>query len=456
MTNKRTEAAVLDRRTWLGASLATGLTASLRSVHGGAADSVTLRVGLIGSGWYGKVDLLRLIQVAPVEVVSICDVDRKMLEGAAEIIASRQKSSKKPRTYSDYRKMLAEKDLDIVLIGTPDHWHALPMIAAVEAGADVYVQKPISVDVREGQAMLQAARRTGRVVQVGTQRRSTHHLIEAREEIVKAGKLGTVGLAEVYCYYHMRRKGKPMKVAPPETLDWNAWVGPAPYRPYHPLIHPRGWRSFREFGNGILGDMCIHMLDLVRWCFDLGWPESIYSEGGILVEKESIANVPDTQTAVFRFEEFPVVWQHRTWGKPVDPQYPWGATIYGDKGTLKLSVHGYDFIPRRGKSIHRDVKMELDEYPEDRTEKDLERHVAPAVRQHMRDFLKARENRSRPVADIEQGHISTASCILANLSLELGRTLRWDPQRHEVIGDDEANRHLARSYRAGYQHPWRS
>ncbi len=177
MTNKRAQATALDRRTWLGTSLAAGLTASMRSVHGGAADSATLRVGLIGSGWYGKVDVLRLIQVAPVEVVSICDVDRKMLDGAAEIIASRQKSGKKPRTYSDYRKMLAEKDLEIVLIGTPDHWHALPMIAAVEAGADVYVQKPISVDVREGQAMLQAARRTGRVVQVGTQRRSTHHLI---------------------------------------------------------------------------------------------------------------------------------------------------------------------------------------------------------------------------------------------------------------------------------------
>ena len=443
----------IDRRSWLGISLASGLTWSARAVHSGARDQETLRVALIGSGWYGKVDLLRLIQVAPVEVVSLCDVDRKMLAEAADIVASRQASKKKPRTYTDYRKLLAEKDVDVVLIATPDHWHALPMIAAVEAGADVYVQKPISVDVREGQAMVEAARRTGRVVQVGTQRRSTHHLMEARRDIVQAGKLGTVGHAEVYCYYHMRRKVKPMQVPVPDYLDWDAWIGPAPFRPYHPAIHPRGWRSFREFGNGILGDMCIHMLDLVRWCFDLGWPQTVYSEGGILVEKTSMANVPDTQTAVFRFEEFPVVWQHRTWGAPVDPKYPWGATIYGDKGTLKMSVHGYDFIPRRGKPIHRDVRMELDQYPEDRTEKDLERHVAPAVREHMRDFLKAREHRSRPVADIEQGHISTASCILANLSLELGRALRWDPKRHEVVGDEEANRRLARPYRKGYDHP---
>src|SRR5580658_5039484 len=169
----------------------------------------TKRVGLIGSGWYGKCDLLRLLQVAPVEVVSLCDVDRKMLAEAAEIVAGRQQSKKKPRTYGDYREMLKEKDLDIVLIATPDHWHALPMIAAVEAGIDVYVQKPISVDVVEGQAMVAAARKHKRVVQVGTQRRSTPHLAEARDRIIKEGKLGKIAHVEVCCYYHMRANGNP-------------------------------------------------------------------------------------------------------------------------------------------------------------------------------------------------------------------------------------------------------
>src|SRR5258706_7984324 len=173
------------------------------------------RVGLIGSGWYGKADLLRLIQVAPVEVVSLCDVDKQMLAEAAQIVASRQLSKKTPRTYSDYREMLKEKDLDIVLIGTPDHWHALPMIEAVKAGADVYVQKPISVDIAEGQAMLAAARKHNRVVQVGTQRRSTPHLAEARDRIVREGKLGKVALVEIYCYYHMRSTENPPDTAPP-------------------------------------------------------------------------------------------------------------------------------------------------------------------------------------------------------------------------------------------------
>ena len=174
------------------------------------------RVGLIGCGWYGKCDLLRLIQVAPVEVVSLCDVDKKMLAEAAEIVAHRQASKKTPRTYADYREMLKEKDLDLVLIATPDHWHALPMIAAVESGVDVYVQKPISVDVTEGQAMLAAARKHERVVQVGTQRRSTPHLIEARDQIIREGKLGKVGLVEIYCYYHMRNNSNPPDTAPPD------------------------------------------------------------------------------------------------------------------------------------------------------------------------------------------------------------------------------------------------
>jgi predicted dehydrogenase len=204
------------------------------------------RVALIGCGWYGKCDLLRLIQVEPVEVVALCDVDKKMLAEAAEIVASRQASKKRPRTHGDYRELLAEKDVELALIATPDHWHALPMIAAVEAGADVYVQKPISVDIVEGQAMLAAARRTGRVVQVGTQRRSTPHLIEARDEIIRAGKLGRVGLVEICCYYHMRTKENPPDTAPPDNLDYEMWTGPAPMRPYNSLVHPRRWRSFME------------------------------------------------------------------------------------------------------------------------------------------------------------------------------------------------------------------
>jgi predicted dehydrogenase len=438
----------LDRRHFLATLAAAGSAFAFD-------DQKRRRVGLIGCGWYGKADLLRLIQIAPVEVVSLCDVDKRMLAEAADIVATRQASKKRPRTYSDYREMLKEKDLDIVEVATPDHWHALAMIAAVEAGADVYCQKPISVDVIEGQAMLAAARKHGRVVQVGTQRRSTPHLVEARNSIVKEGKLGRIGLVEVYCYYHMRAATNPPDTNPPDYLDYEMWTGPAPMRPYNSLVHPRSWRAFMEYGNGIMGDMCIHMFDMVRWMLDLGWPTRIASTGGILVDKASKANIADTQTATFDYDNLRVVWQHRTYGDPPDPKYPWGATFYGDKGTLKASVNSYDFtsLAKGAQPVHRDVTFELEQYPEDKTEKDLERHVAPAIRYHMKDFLAAIDSRSKPVADIEQGYISTASCILANLAMQTGRTLQWDRRAQRVVGDPEANRLLARPYRRPWTHP---
>ncbi len=449
----------MNRRDFLSAGAALALSASgplSLSLSQAQARAVGegKRVGLIGCGWYGKCDLLRLIQVAPVEVVSLCDVDKAMLAQAADIVASRQASKKSPRMYGDFRAMLKEQDLDIVLVATPDHWHALSMIEAVKSGADVYVQKPISVDVVEGQAMLAAARKHGRVVQVGTQRRSTPHIIEARDRIVREGKLGTIGLVEVCCYQHMRTRDNPPDSNPPESLDYEMWTGPAPMRPYNALVHPRRWRSFMEYGNGIMGDMCIHMLDMVRWMLDLGAPKRIDSSGGILVDKASKANIPDTQSASFEFDDLTVNWTRRSWGHAVDPKYPWAAILYGDKGTLKVGINSYDFTPTgKGPSIHADAVLELDEYPEDRTEKDLEKHVAPAIRRHMLDFLGAIGSRGKPVADIEQGYISTASCILANLAMKLDRTLAWDASAGRVIGDDEANRLLRRAYRQPWVHP---
>jgi len=444
----------MNRRSFLRRLGAASALVSVSAPFHGLADisPKKLRTGLIGSGWYGKADLLRLVQVSPVDVVSICDVDSMMLGEAADLIATRQASGKKPRTYSDYRKMLAEKDLDIVLVATPDHWHCLPTIAALEAGAHVYVQKPVSVDIVEGQAMLAAARRHKRVVQVGTQRRSTPHLMEARD-IIKEGKLGKIALVEMFCYYH-RGHDNPPDTAPPANLDWEMWTGPAPMRPYNKMAHPRGWRSFMEYGNGIVGDMCIHMLDMARWMLDLGSPRMVSSTGGIMIAKDGKANTPDTQTACFDFGETQLLWQHRTWGSAPDPKCTWGAVFYGEKGTLKASVWSFDFIPLgNGTPIHRDVKMELEEFPEDKTERDLEKHVAPAIRVHMKDFLAAIESGRKPVADIEQGHISTLSCILANMSLKLGRSLTWDAAAGRIKNDEEANRLLRRDYRSPWVHP---
>ena len=442
----------LNRRTFLKGATAT-LALTALGAHG--MDVATwaekpYRVALIGTGWYGKSDIFRLIQVAPVEVVALCDVDKNQLTAAATLVSQRQKSRKTPRLYNDYRKLLAENQLDIVLIGTPDHWHALQTIAALKAGAHVYVQKPISVDILEGEAMLAAARKYKRVVQVGTQRRSTPHLMEAKKKIVEADLLGKISHVEMYCYYHMRNNATTAEKAVPDYLDYDMWTGPAPMRPYDGIP----WRAFMEYGNGVVGDMCIHMFDAVRWMLDFCWPKRVSSTGGIYVQKEAKANISDTQSATFEYDDLNCVWQHRTWGTPANPDYPWGFTIYGEKGTLMGSVHRYNFIPDgEGPKLHADVVYEREQYPEDATEARIELHTAPATRQHMRDFLAAIKKGGRPVADIEQGHISTASCILANMAMQLGRPLVYDPQKRQIVDDPEANALLQRPYRQPWSHP---
>ena len=284
--------------------------------------------------------------------------------------------------------MLKEKDLDIVLIATPDHWHPLAMIAAVEAGADVYVEKPISVDVAEAQAMLAAAPSIG-----GSSRwapgRSTPHLIEARDRIVREGKLGKVGLVEIYCYYHMRAQGNPPDTNPPDYLDWEMWTGPAPMRPYNPIVHPRGWAHSWSTATGSWGTCASTCSTWSDGCSAWDGPAD-QLDGWHPGRQSQQGEHPRHADVTFDFGDLTVKWQHRTWGAPADPTYPWGATFYGDKGTLKESVFGYDFIPMGGGTpIHRDVTYELEQYPEDKTEKDLEKHIAPATRGHMKDFLAA-------------------------------------------------------------------
>ena len=351
--------------------------------------------------------------------------------------------------------MLKQKDLDIVLIGTPDHWHALQMIAAVEAGADVYVQKPISVDIAEGEAMHAAARSHQRVVQVGTQRKSTPHLIDAKRRVIEAGLLGKIGHVDLCCYYGMRATGNPPLEPVPEFLDYEMWSGPAPLRPYDGLPHRRWWRAFMEYGNGIVGDMCVHMLDTARWMLNLGWPLRVSSSGGIFVQKNERSNISDTQSATFEYPDLTVSWEHRTWGEAPDPDYPWALFIYGEKGVLKASTQRADFIPhdKQGQAIHFDCVYEREKFPEDVTESDIELNAAPATRLHMLDFLAAIDQRGRPVADIEQGHISTASCILANLAMQVGRSLVYDPKLRQITGDAAATKLLRRPYRQPWQHP---
>jgi predicted dehydrogenase len=446
----------INRRNFIFNTLA-GISVSTLAAYGFdlKSDSKPLKVALIGAGWYGKSDLFRLIQVADIEVVALCDVDKNILEAASKLVANRQKSKAIPKLYGDYRSLLKENKLDLVLIGTPDHWHALQTIDAIKSGAHVYVQKPISVDVLEGEAMVAAARKYNKIVQVGTQRKSTPHLIEAKNKIVDAGLLGRIKHVEMCCYYSMRNNTNPPTQPIPDFLDYEMWTGPAPLRPYDGLPHIGWWRAHMEYGNGITGDMCVHMYDTVRWMLKLGWPKKISATGGIFMNKEAKSNIADTQTAIFEHDELNCVWTHRSWGTSPNPEYPWSFAIYGEKGTLWGSTMKADFIPLdpKGEKIHFDVLLEKEQYPEDITEERIELNAAPATRLHMKDFLKAVQSNTRPIADIEEGHISTACCILANMSMKLGRPLVYDPTTKTVKNDKQATNLLARKYRGPWVHP---
>ncbi|HVU25255.1 MAG TPA: Gfo/Idh/MocA family oxidoreductase [Opitutus sp.] len=413
------------------------------------------RLGLIGCGWFGGVNLDNFVQNVDVEVVALCDPNAHALETTKQAVARR--TSTPPRTFSDYREMLASGAPDIVIVATPDHWHALPAIAAMEAGADVFLEKPISVDVREGEALVAAARRHHRVVQVHTQRRSNPIYARARDRYLRSGRLGPIGLIETFSYLPGRTADVIPEVAVPAHLDYERWTGPAPLRPFNAALESRGWRNFMEYGNGQIGDLGVHQVDLVRWMLGLGWPQAISSTGGIYVDKTSSANISDTQRSVFHYPGFDLSWEHRTWGaSPIPARHwsdQWGARIIGQHGTLAFTMLEYVFTPAGGgpregfHMLSKSGDLENIDFSRDGAA------YAETERLHILDFMQAREARTRPVADIEEGHISTASCILANLAQELGRPLRYDPATRSIPGDAEATARLARPYRAPWPHP---
>lgn len=415
-----------------------------------------LRVGLVGSGWYGKSDLFRLIQCGGehIEVCALCDVDSNTLEEAGRLIAERQANKKVPNLYKDYREMFANEKLDVCLIGTPDHWHALPAIAAMEAGCDVYLQKPIGVDVIECAAMYKTARRLNRVVQVGLQRRSTPILVDAKKKYFDSGAMGDIYSADTHCFLGWR--GAPIydqNQTPPPNWDFDFWCGPAPKGKFYRQFH-RGWRQFMEYGNGIIGDMGVHMFDLTRWLMDLGWPKQITSNGGRFAFPEATTTIPDTQVARFDYDGKTVEWHYHTWTEVPDGRFYWGTEILGTKAQFRANSSCADFKPRGGEWVKVNSGTEFDRYPTDQTEPGLEKNIAGANRAHMWNFLARIVDRGRPASDIEEGYISTASCILANISLQMGgAALEWDPENICVKNNPEANKLLARPYRAPWKHP---
>jgi len=419
-----------SRRAFLGAAAATGAALS-RSVYGAAQDR-TLKMGVIGVGWYGMVDAKNALKVGKVEAAAVCDVDSEHLEKSAAELEKLQGS--RPKTFKRYDDLLAE-DLDFVVIGTPPHWHALMLIAALEEGLDVYCEKPVAYDVREGRAMVEAVTGSDRVVQIGFQRRQSRAFREVKE-FIDAGKAGRIVQVDAQIHYRAGTKD-PTPQDPPPSLDWDLWCGPGPKIPYSPQVGHHNWRLEKTSGHGHLVDWGIHLIDSTRMTLGLGTPSQITAAGGLYYLKDKITT-PDTLTVHFEFERCPVVWRHRLWGaREYNPEVNNGIFFFGDEATIFATDQKWVVLPK-GKG-------------RDREEHDAKTDLGL---NHMADFLEAVRTRRAPACPIEEGYRSTATVQLGMIAYESGSVVRWDAQTERIPDNPPAAKLLKRDYRQPWKHPY--
>jgi predicted dehydrogenase len=394
------------------------------------------RTALIGSGWWGANILREALASGECSAVGLADPDPSQLEKCAGEVA--KVSSDQPRRYRDYRELLQKEKPDIAIVATPDHWHALPTIDAVKAGAHVYVEKPICHTIDEGRAMVKAAREADRLVQVGLHRRVSPHPITGMQ-FLKSGKAGKIGMVRVFAHAAGGAGQKSPDSDAPVGMDWDLWLGPAPKRPFNKAIHPRGFRQFLDFANGTLGDWGVHWMDQVLWWTDETHPKSVYSTAGRMVREDS-TDAPDTQIVTYEFDTFRCVWEQRHYGANNAEQHLIGAYFYGTEGTFHMGWRdGWTFYPaKKGeKPIH--VEPQLND-PDGQNIKEL-----------WADFLQSIKAKRRPVRDVEIGHRASAAALLGMVSWRAGRSVSWDGAR--VVGDPEANKLLRRPYRAPWKYP---
>ncbi len=412
----------------------------------GAAPARKYRTALVGCGWWGGHILTEAMAAGQAKVVGLCDADANALETTADRVADQ--SGDEPKKYKDFRELLEKEKPEIVIVATPDHWHALTTIAALHAGAHVFVEKPTGHTIRESRAMLNAARQADRVVQVGLHRRIGPHHVSGLK-FLKEGKAGRIGMVRMFV---SGRGGKETPVAnsePPNGLDWDLYCGPAPLRPFNRLIHPGGFRNFLDFANGTLGDWGVHWLDQVLAWTDEKYPRQVYSTGGRPVAGPAVADgkaqttdAPDSQVAVYEFESFTAIWEHRKFADNNAEKHKIGCYFHGTEGTFHMGWRdGWTFYPADPKKEVIHEKSQLQE-PDGHNIKLL-----------WADFLESIARGSRPVADVELAHRSTCLSLLGMLSLKVGRSVRWDGAKEQIIGDAEANQLLSRKYRGPWEYP---
>jgi predicted dehydrogenase len=447
----------LTRRSLLSGGIVTGGAIGLsaltyRRVLGA---NERLGIGFIGYGLIGKRHVADFKRERDVDLVALAEAHRARLEEGTAALGDGAKS------YGDFRKLLDDKRVNAVVVSTPDHWHALMTMLACDAGKDVYVEKPLTLFVREGRWMIDVAARTGRVVQVGTQQRSGLHYQRARE-LMQAGKLGQVMSVRMQAVRNIGSGfGKPPDGQPPPELNWDLWLGPAPQRPYNPLRAIYHFRWFWDYSGGQMTNLGAHHLDIVDWVLGLGRLRSVSCIGGRYLNQDG-GETPDTQDAIFDCGNYTAAWTLREGSRGGGS--PAGLEFFGRHGSLALSRDGFKVtadadvpaetqIPAfEGHPVGGPKAVKVSGSKKLRTESidDKSGDNDEQFRNHARNFLDCIKTRQPPVSTLQSAHRTATACHLANLSMRLSRQIRWDAVKEVIVGDEEAGTHLVRPYRS----PW--
>lgn len=419
----------MNRRYFFGAAMAGLATTRVRAAAG---DKVN--IGMIGVGGRGR-GLLGICSSLPdVNVTHLCDADQASLERANQVIA--KSGRPQPKTTNDMRRLFDDKTVDAVVVATPDHWHAPATILGCDAGKDVYVEKPASHNIREGRLMVDAARRNGRIVQVGTQSRSRPSTIKAME-IVKSGKIGKVVMAKAWNVQLRDDIGHKEDSAVPEGVDYETWLGPAPWIPFNENRFHYNWHWHWHFGTGDAGNDGAHQLDVARWALGVDYPKTAKGMGGKFFFDDD-QQTPDTMNVTFDYGEKALIWEMRIWNPYGMDGQDNGVAVYGSEATIQIGRWnrrwGYKLFGRDGKLVeHNDANDESDD--------------------HMRNFVDCIRTRKLPNADISIGHLSALHCHLANIVARTGRNVAFDRESEQAINDDEANLYVRRRYRTHWSTP---
>jgi predicted dehydrogenase len=407
---------------------------------GGRAASVApsdkVRIGMIGCGGISVADSNAFLSHPECEIVAICDVDDAMIGKTLERLDKLR--GMKPETVKDYRRVVDRKDIDVVLVCTPDHWHALPAIAAMQAGKDVYVEKPLATSVLESRAVRDAARQTKRVVQMGTHWRSGPHYAEAIE-MVQSGKIGKVRQVRCFAYLDwVTDCGNPPDGPVPAGVDYDMWLGPAPLRPFNKNRFHFNFRWFWDYGGGLMTDWGVHLINIALWAMGPEWPKSVISSGGKYALQNN-TETPDTQIAVYDFPSYTLIWEHAVQCGLGPDRREHAVVFTGSDATLIVDMSGWELIaePKKRTSV---VEMKRRYVVDEK--------VRAA---HAGNFLDCVKSRQQPVENLEVGHHVTAVSQLGNVALRSKSRIEWDAANEKVIGNETANGLLFRPYRA----PWK-